>query len=154
MAVQIPPTIGYTTQVQNIGATSNRGVEFQVNATPVQHKNFSWNSNFNIAFNENRVENLGWPAQITRNSGWQGSDGVDDYLVKVGQPVGLMYGFVTDGFYPISDFDYNATTGVYTIRSGIAANSVYGTPQPGMLKWKDIGGPQGKPDGVITADFD
>ena len=59
--------------------------------------------------------------QQTRNSGWQGSDGVDDYLVKVGEPVGLMYGFVTDGFYKIDDFNYNATTGVYTIKTGIAA---------------------------------
>ena len=35
-------------QIQNIGATSNRGVEFQINATPIQKKNFTWTSNFNI----------------------------------------------------------------------------------------------------------
>ena len=52
LAVAIPPTTGYTSQLQNIGATSNRGVEFQLNATPVQKKDFSWNSNFNIAFNK------------------------------------------------------------------------------------------------------
>jgi len=149
LAVQIPPTSGYTTQIQNIGATSNRGLEFQLNATPIQNPKFSWNSNFNISFNRNRVENLGGPAQMTRNSGWQGTDGVDDYLVKVGQPAGLMYGFVTDGFYKIDDFNYNAATGTYTIKPGIAVNSVYGTPQPGMLKWKDLDG-----DGAITADKD
>lgn len=149
LAVQIPPTSGYTIQIQNIGATSNRGLEFQINATPVQKPKFSWNSSFNISFNRNRVENLGGPSQMTRNSGWQGTDGVDDYLVKVGQPAGLMYGFVTDGFYKIDDFDYNATTGTYTIKPGIAVNSVYGTPQPGMLKWKDLNG-----DSVITADKD
>jgi TonB-dependent starch-binding outer membrane protein SusC len=38
---------------------------------------------------------------------------------------------------------------VYTIKPGIAFNSVYGTPQPGMLRWKDIDG-----DGLITADKD
>jgi TonB-linked SusC/RagA family outer membrane protein len=149
LAVQIPPPSGYTTQIQNIGATSNRGLEFQINATPIQKPKFSWNSNFNISFNRNRVENLGGPSQMTRNSGWQGTDGVDDYLVKVGQPAGLMYGFVTDGFYKIDDFNYNATTGTYTIKPGIAVNSVYGTPQPGMLKWKDLNG-----DTVITADKD
>ncbi len=149
LQVAIPPTTGYTSQLQNIGATSNKGVEIQLNATPVQKKDFSWSSNFNIAFNKNKVESLGGIQSQTRNSGWQGSDGVDDYLVEVGQPVGLMYGFVTDGFYKIDEFDYNATTGVYTIKPGIAVNGVYGVPQPGMLKWKDLNG-----DGVITADGD
>lgn len=149
LSAQIPATTGYTTQLQNIGATSNRGLEFQLNAVVFQKRDFNWQSNFNIAFNKNRVESLGGVSQITRNSGWQGSDGVDDYLVKVGQPVGLMYGFVTDGFYKIDDFDYNATTQTYTIKAGVPVNGVYGTPQPGMLKWKDLNG-----DGQITADAD
>jgi TonB-linked SusC/RagA family outer membrane protein len=149
LAVQIPPTTGYTQQIQNIGATSNRGVEIQLNATPIENKNFSWTSNFNISFNQNRVESLGGVSQITRTSGWQGSDGVDDYIVKVGESTGQMYGFVTDGFYGVNDFNYNATTQAYTIKPGIAFNGVYGTPQPGMLKWKDL-----NKDGVITPDGD
>jgi TonB-linked SusC/RagA family outer membrane protein len=149
LAVQIPPTTGYTQQIQNIGATSNRGVEIQLNATPIESKNFSWTSNFNISFNQNRVESLGGVSQITRTSGWQGSDGVDDYIVKVGESTGQMYGFVTDGFYGVNDFNYNATTQTYTIKPGIAVNGVYGTPQPGMLKWKDL-----NKDGVITPDGD
>ena len=152
--VLIPPSTGYTGQLQNIGATSNRGVEFQVGATLANKKDFTWTSNFNISFNNNRVENLGGVNSITRNSGWQGSDGVDDYLVQVGRPAGLMYGFITDGFFQVSDFDYNATTSIYTLKAGIPFNGVYGTPQPGMLKWKDISGPNGVPDGVITADYD
>ena len=143
--VAIPPTSGYNSQIQNIGSTSNRGIEFQIGATPVSKKDFTWSSNFNIAFNKNKVEDLGGVAQLERNSGWQGSDGVPDYLVKVGEPVGLMYGFITDGFYKVEDFDYNETTRAYTIKSGIAANGVYGTPQPGMLKWKDLNG-----DGTIN----
>ena len=145
--VNIPPTTGYTTQIQNIGATSNRGVEIQLGATPFSSKNFSWTSNFNIAFNRNRVENLGGAKQIPRNSGWQGSDGQDDYLVRVGEPVGLMYGFQNDGFYKIEDFNYNATTQVYTIKPGIPVTTINGTPQPGVIKWKDTNG-----DGVITPD--
>jgi TonB-linked SusC/RagA family outer membrane protein len=149
LSVAIPPTTGYSSQLQNIGATSNKGLEIQLSTTPIQKKNLTWNSNFNIAFNKNKVENLGGIQSQTRNSGWQGSDGVDDYLVKVGEPTGLMYGFVTDGFYGVDEFDFNATTRVYTLKAGIAANAVYGTPQPGMLKWKDLNG-----DGVITADGD
>jgi TonB-linked SusC/RagA family outer membrane protein len=147
LSVAIPPTTGYTSQLQNLGATSNKGVEFQIGATPIQKKDFSWNSNFNISFNKNTVESLGGVNSITRNSGWQGSDGVDDYLVQVGQPVGLMYGFITDGMYKIDDFNYSG--GVYTLKPGIAVNGVYGAAQPGMLKWKDLNG-----DGTITADGD
>jgi len=149
LAVPIPSTTGYATQLQNIGSTTNSGLEIQLGATPVQNKNLTWNTNFNIAFNKNRVKSLGGVQEQTRNSGWQGSDGVDDYLVRVGEPIGQMYGFVTDGWYGVDEFDYNATTKVYTIKAGIPFNGVYGTPQPGMLKWKDLNG-----DGVITADGD
>lgn len=154
LAVNIPPTTGYITQLQNLGATSNRGVEFQVSAIPVSNKDFTWNTNFNISFNKNKIENLGGVSQITRNSGWQGSDGVDDYLVKVGEPAGLMYGFITEGFYAIDEFNFNPANSSYTLKPGIANNGVYGTAQPGMLKWRDISGPNGVPDGQITADYD
>lgn len=147
--VAIPPTTGYTSQIQNIGSTSNRGVEFQLNTTPISNKNLTWTSNFNISFNKNRVESLGGVTQIERNSNWQGSDGVPDYLVKVGQPVGQMYGFITDGFFKVNEFDYNATLRTYALKAGIPFNGVYGVPQPGMLKWKDLNG-----DGVITSDGD
>ncbi|MFN8357549.1 MAG: TonB-dependent receptor [Spirosomataceae bacterium] len=149
LAVAIPPTSGYSSQIRNLGSTTNKGLEFQLNAYVVQTKQFTWNSSFNLSTNKNTVTSLGTITQQTRNSGWQGSDGTDDYLVKVGEPVGLMYGFVTDGFYTVDDFDYNATTKVYTLKAGIPFNSVYGTPQPGMLKWKDIDG-----DGLVTADKD
>lgn len=145
--VAIPPTTGYTSQIQNIGATSNRGVEIQLGVTPFSKKDFSWTSNLNIAFNRNKVENLGGPLQLERNSNWQGSDGIPDYLVKVGQPVGLMYGFQTDGFYKVDDFNYNGTTQTYTIKPGIPTTTINGTPQPGVIKWKDTNG-----DGVITPD--
>lgn len=149
LAVAIPPTTGYSSQIKNLGSTSNKGLELQLSAVPIQNNDFTWNSNFNISTNKNKVLSLGSVTQQTRNSGWQGSDGADDYLLKVGEPVGLMYGFVTDGFYKVEDFNYNATTQTYTLKQGIAANLVYGTPQPGMLKWKDIDG-----DGQITADKD
>lgn len=150
LSVAIPPTIGYTSQLQNVGSTSNKGWEFQLNAIPVQKKDFSWNSNFNIAFNKNRVESLGGLTQQTRSAGWQGSDGADDYLVKVGQPVGLMYGFVADGMWQISDFNYNATTGVYTLKPGLGnPAAITGLVRPGTMKIRDING-----DGKITNDSD
>ena len=148
LSAAIPPTTGYTSQLQNVGSTTNRGLEFQLNATAINTKNVNWTSSFNIAFNRNRVEDLGAISQQTRSAGWQGSDGADDYLVKVGQPIGLMYGFVTDGFYKVDDFNYAA--GIYTLKTGIANNtSLFGNPQPGTLKFKDVDG-----DGLVTLDKD
>ena len=150
LAVAIPPVSGYSSQLKNVGATSNRGLEFQLNGEIIKKKDFTWNSNFNISFNRNRVESLGGLTQQTRNAGWQGSDGADDYLVKVGESVGLMYGFVTEGFYKIEDFNYNAATGAYTLKPGIASSAnISGTIRPGSLKIKDING-----DSVITTDGD
>jgi TonB-dependent starch-binding outer membrane protein SusC len=150
LAVAIPPVSGYSTQLQNVGATSNRGVEFQLTGDIIKRKDFTWNASFNISANRNRVESLGGLTQQTRNSGWQGSDGADDYLVRVGDPVGLMYGFVTDGWYKIEDFDYNATTKAYTLKTGVPSSAaISGSIRPGSLKIKDLNG-----DGLITTDGD
>lgn len=150
LSVAIPPTSGYTSQIRNLGSTSNKGLEFQVSASVIQRKDFTWTSTFNLSFNRNKVLNLGPITQQTRSAGWQGSDGADDYLVKVGQPVGLMYGFVTDNFYKVEDFDFNPTTQAYTLKAGIPSDAfIVGTVRPGSLKIKDIDG-----DGVISTDKD
>jgi TonB-dependent starch-binding outer membrane protein SusC len=143
-AADIPPILGYSQQIQNIGSTTNKGVEIQINAIPISKQSFTWNSNFNIAFNKNRVESLGGIGFKTQNSGWQGSDGVDDYIVQVGNPVGQMYGFITDGYYTTNDFDYNPATQTYTLKAGVVSNPTF-SPQPGTVKWKDLDG-----DGIIT----
>jgi TonB-dependent starch-binding outer membrane protein SusC len=152
LEVAIPPVSGYSTQLQNVGSTSNRGIEFQLNGDIIKKKNFTWNASFNISANRNRVISLGNPlfTQQTRNAGWQGTDGADDFLVRVGDPVGLMYGFVTDGWYKIEDFDYNATTKAYTLKAGVPNSSnISGSIRPGSLKIKDLNG-----DGAITTDGD
>jgi hypothetical protein len=106
--VPIASTYGYSTQLQNIGKTSNKGVEIQLNVAAIRKQNFSWQSNFNISFNKNRVEALGqnqtlfYPA-----ASWGVSGQPTDYIIRIGDPVGAMWGLVNDGFYKVSDFDYN-----------------------------------------------
>jgi TonB-linked SusC/RagA family outer membrane protein len=140
----IPSTSGYTTQIQNIGSTENRGLEFQLNTTPVASKNFMWNSNFNISFNRNKVLDLGLNPdgtkrlQINGYSGWITSS-TTDFLVQVGQPIGQFYGYVNDGYYKISDFDYE--NGTYTLKTNVPNNrSALGNrdPQPGDMKFKKL----------------
>jgi TonB-dependent starch-binding outer membrane protein SusC len=153
--IPIDPTLGYANQIQNVGATSNRGYEIQLNGTPVQNKNLTWTANFNLSHNKNKVESLGDRINFFLvNSGWGFSNTPADYIVRVGDPVGSIYGFTTDGFYTTNDFDYNTTTGVYTLKAGVPSNaSITSIAQPGALKFKDISGPKGVPDSLIN-DFD
>lgn len=145
--VAVPGTSGYTTQIQNVGATSNNGFELQLNALPVQSKAFSWNISFNISANQNKILSLGNQQSFVVNSNWAGSANPADFLIKVGAPVGSMYGYVNDGFYKISDFNYDASSGTYTLKAGQPDDgSVTGTkPQPGTIKLKSLSG-----DTVIT----
>lgn len=157
VSVPVPTSSGYDKQIQNVGSTENRGVELQLNATPVQRKDFMWTANFNISFNKNKVLSLGqFQKSYLANSGWGFSNTPADYIVRVGDPVGSMWGFTTDGYYKLEDFDYDPATKRYTLKAGIAnnANITAVLAQPGALKFKDIAGVDstGKitgPDGKI-----
>ncbi|TYR37729.1 TonB-dependent receptor [Sphingobacterium phlebotomi] len=140
--VPIPSTAGYTTQLQNIGRTANKGLEFQLAATPINNKNFSWNTNFNIAFNRNTIEKISnRQDHYFANSGFGISGQPADYIVQEGQPVGAMYGFVSDGFYTTDDFNYDAATSRYTLKQGVTdVSDVIGIAQPGWMRLKDLDG--------------
>nr|WP_121269210.1 TonB-dependent receptor [Pedobacter schmidteae] len=142
LRVRIPAISGYVTQLQNVGQTSNRGLEFQLNAIPVQQKDFSWTTNFNIAFNRNKIDKLATASSYLPSPAVSFVSGQpSDYIVQVGKPVGSMYGYVSDGFYTVNDFNYDVATQVYTLKPGVADGSgVLGTAQPGWMKLKDRDG--------------
>ncbi|MFA6057486.1 MAG: TonB-dependent receptor [Taibaiella sp.] len=142
----VPSTSGYTTQIQNLGSTQNKGWELQLNTTPISNKNFLWNSNFNIAANRNKVTDLGTNpdgtprTSIKYSSGWITSSTMD-FLVQVGQPLGQFYGYVNDGYYTLNDFTYDESTGNYTLKDGVPNNrTALGNrdPQPGDMKFKKL----------------
>jgi TonB-linked SusC/RagA family outer membrane protein len=144
----VPTSSGYTTQIQNVGSTSNKGVELQLSSTILQKGPLTWNASFNISFNQNKVVSLGAQTSFFQNSGWAGTSNPADYIVKVGQPVGAMYGFVTDGFYTTNDFNYNPASRVYTLKAGEPNNAsvTATTPMPGSIKFKAMPG-----DSVISS---
>lgn len=43
---------------QNIGNMENKGVEFSINATPIQTSAFKWTLNYNVSYNQNKVTKL------------------------------------------------------------------------------------------------
>jgi TonB-linked SusC/RagA family outer membrane protein len=149
--VPIASTFGYSTQLQNIGKTTNKGVEVQLNMQVVKKKDFTWNSNFNISFNKNKIVGLGVnQTQFFPAASWGVSGQPTDYIQKIGYPVGSIYGLVTAGFYTTDDFNWNPGTGVYTLRPGVPSNaSIIGTVMPGSIKFADLNG-----DGVVDINND
>ncbi|HEY6063478.1 MAG TPA: SusC/RagA family TonB-linked outer membrane protein, partial [Chitinophagaceae bacterium] len=150
--VPIASTYGYATQYQNVGKTSNKGVEIQLNTVIARKANgFNWNANFNISFNKNKILQLGTNQQyFYPAASWGVSGQPADYIERIGDPVGSIWGWVTDGFYKVSDFDYNTTTGAYRLKAGVVNDSaIIGVVQPGSIKFKDLNG-----DGIVDVNND
>ncbi|MGV8096573.1 MAG: SusC/RagA family TonB-linked outer membrane protein [Mangrovibacterium sp.] len=148
ISATIPSSSGYTSQMQNIGQTSNKGVELMLNGSIIKTRDFQLSATFNIAFNKNHIDKLGEAKRWEQSSNWGGSDGpTGDYLIEEGGKIGLMYGFVTDGMYTFEDFDYN--NGVYTLKPGVADNHNITSPRvfmPGALKYVNQNPGEGETD--------
>ncbi|MBQ5529327.1 MAG: SusC/RagA family TonB-linked outer membrane protein, partial [Bacteroidales bacterium] len=130
---------GYDSQYRNLGSTRNRGVELTLNAPVVSEKNFSLNIGGNIAYNINRVIDLGGLESITAQSYWASTEIGEDYIVQVGQPLGNMYGYVSDGMYTVDDFDWDGSK--WVLKSGVAdCSAIIGSNymRPGAPKYKNI----------------
>lgn len=54
----VDPTTGFTTVLSNIGALTNKGVEFSVNSTNISSGKFEWTTDFNITFNRNKLVDM------------------------------------------------------------------------------------------------
>jgi len=146
---------GYSTQYQNVGQTSNKGIEFSFNSEIINRNNININANFNIGFNRSRIDALSKGVDYQEySSGWAGTDikGFYDYRVKVGDPVGMMYGYITDGYYTTDDFVYWNSASDYKLADGVPNTGLLGGAigiRPGTIKFKDISGPDGVPDGNV-----
>ncbi|MDD4969507.1 MAG: TonB-dependent receptor [Paludibacter sp.] len=157
----IPHTItapGYTSVYENTAQTTNQGIELSINASIVRKKNFTLDANFNIGFNQSKVDALSNGLEsMSFASGWAGTDNKnqEDYIVKVGQPIGQIYGWVSDGYYTTNDFDsYDAAKKAYVLKAGVASTGLLGGAigiRPGTMKLRDISGPNGVADGIVDS---
>jgi len=56
VSIALPPSAGFAgSQLQNLGSTLNDGVEMSLMATPVDRRNFQWESRVNFAYNRNKL---------------------------------------------------------------------------------------------------
>ncbi|GAA4439911.1 TonB-dependent receptor [Pontibacter saemangeumensis] len=125
---------GFASYQSNIGATENKGFELALNTVNIDGgtDGFNWSSNFNIAFNRNKVTEL-----------YEGQDifygfGGNSLVLREGEPIGTFYGFQTDGIYSTTD--------------EVPVSRQEQGAQAGDVNFRDISGPNGEPDGIITDD--
>lgn len=153
LAQSLAQATGFTSQWQNIGKIQNRGIELSISSTNIQTKDFTWSTNFNISFIRNELKALADGAShMYARSGFDSNFTGYDYIAKVGESLGLIYGYEFDGIYQYDDF-YTDTDGKLTLKPGITQNSRYNTgikgdangARPGAVKYKDQDG-----DGDIT----
>ncbi|PIB34260.1 hypothetical protein BFP72_01840 [Reichenbachiella sp. 5M10] len=133
---QLPSYVGPPTQLQNIGKVSNKGFEFMLSTKNLVGE-FTWNSDFIISANRNKVMELPDSVEFYgQEPGHFLLDGSSQLLLE-GQPVGVFYGYEYEGIYQTGD--------AFTPGSGFEQEA-------GGEQYADISGPDGTPDGVLSAD--
>ncbi len=133
----LPGASGYTTVAKNIGSVENKGWEFSLTSRNVVGKNFNWTTSLNVSLNRNKVTDLGGPEQISAISNSSANTKFGNVvLIKVGQPLGVFYGYKTDGIFQTQE-EVNATT------AKLEGNKT----MPGFIKYVDM-----NKDGFINED--
>jgi TonB-linked SusC/RagA family outer membrane protein len=110
--------------IQNIGETSNNGIEFQFSSVNVHTSNFMWTTDFNISHYNSKIVHVG----LTDDEG----NYIDDVDSRwfIGEPVNVNYHYVFDGIWQEDQ-----------------AGTPQGDVTAGEIKYKDV-----DTDGVITPD--
>ena len=105
MSMQLPSYMGTqgngSSKLQapkgNYGSIENKGLEITLDAHPVQLKNFSWVSNFQISFNKNKLLSLSDTENATLVGYGQWGDVV--CVSEIGKPLYNFYGYKVEGVY-------------------------------------------------------
>ncbi|MGL5272048.1 MAG: SusC/RagA family TonB-linked outer membrane protein, partial [Phocaeicola sp.] len=139
----------------NVGEVSNKGLEFSINAIPVQTRDFTWQTGINLSHNKNKVEKLSNSAFTVdyidkANLDAAGQSNSCQQRIEEGYPIGQFYtwewaGYTEDGvsqFY-VRDPETGERTGETTVAPGATDRAYTGSAQPVLnfgwnnsLTWK------------------
>ena len=123
MLADIPAITGFTSSYANIGQTSNKGVEISVSGTIYKNQDWNITAGANINFNRGNIDKLADGMQSSYGTQFlQSGIPSSDYKLVVGKPVGIVMGYQMDGkgYYTPDDFNFDATTNIYTLKTGVA----------------------------------
>jgi len=134
----VPSTVGFATRVlNNVGEVRNDGIDIQLQTTNINRKDFKWTTTANIFWAKNKVISL---ASATDQILFDPVFGYTSAIrVVPGLPMGSFFGYKQIGVYMNAD--------------DVAHSAVWGAggSKPGDIKYEDVSGPNGKPDGIIDA---
>lgn len=118
----------------NYGSIENKGLEITLDAHPVQLKNFSWDSNFQISFNKNKLLSLSDTENATLVGYGQWGDVV--CVSEIGKPLYNFYGYKVEGVYKDLDDIKNSAKPAKYPSDGVFSRG--NTVWVGDIKYKDV----------------
>lgn len=142
MSMQLPSYMGTQGNVSsklqapkgNYGSIENKGLEITLDAHPVQLKNFSWDSNFQISFNKNKLLSLSDTENATLVGYGQFGDVV--CVSEIGKPLYNFYGYKVEGVYKDLDDIQNSAKPAKYPSDGVFSRG--NTVWVGDIKYKDV----------------
>lgn len=142
LKLNYPAQLGAKPSEQNAGKVNNKGWEMDLNWRS-QAGEFMYGIGFNLSDVKNKIVDLGGNAP----------DLSGNQIRMVGYPIDAFYGYIADGLMTPEDFKINnPETHTYNLPNiPVILGNRY---QPGDIKYKDLSGPDGVPDGRITPEYD
>ncbi len=123
----LPWSSGFGSVSRNIGSVENKGVEITINSSNIEKGEFSWTTDLNWSTNRNEILKLGANnGDIFPGPWFLGQTNI----LRVGQPIGSIWGRVRLGTWGTDEADKAAQYGL----------------KPGDVKWEDLNN-DGKIDG-------
>lgn len=154
MPLQLPSYMGTRGNVSsalaapfgNYGTINNKGIECTLNTRNLTGA-FSWHTEFQISFNQNKLVALDGTDAVHIEGYGQWSDVVS--ISNVGESLYNFYGYKVVGVYQDLEDLQNSPKPEKYPTDGVFNR--YNTTWAGDLKFADLSGPEGKPDGVIDS---
>jgi TonB-linked SusC/RagA family outer membrane protein len=136
--IVVPVEYGLQLSQENAGVMENRGVELTLGSTKKLQNGLTVSVDANVTYAKNKLINT-FENAVTRN---------DPRRSRTGRRNGVVFGYESLGLFTTADDKNN--DGVINATDGYSIIQ-FGTLRPGDIRYADLGGPNGVPDGKIDS---